>query len=130
MHYMLVLVLYVITCVGCAPIHRSDAKIDHVLHSQFDIDDSIQSVITRVVNKKSECRTPIFPENIITLEDMGEAHIEYRHSNFNLSIMFLIDLKRQDNKTRVDIYYTSRFPGGERAFRTLEYGAKNLPGCP
>ncbi|MCL2122992.1 MAG: hypothetical protein FWH34_02770 [Desulfovibrionaceae bacterium] len=118
-------------CSGCTPILQSDARTNYALHSQFDIDSSIQITIQNIRNKKSECRPFHVSENITILDELGVAHIEYRGvGGMHGGILFLVDLSRKTDKTRVDIYYTARIPGGETAFRTLEYGAKGLPGCP
>jgi len=124
------LLLFVSLCSGCTPVLQTEARKDHVLHSQFEIAGSMQTVIKNIRDKKAECRPFHVSENITVLEEFGEAHIEYRGEASHSGIIFLVDLHKQNDKTRVDIYYTTRIPGGERAFRTLEYGVQNLPGCP
>ena len=119
--------LCTVVCSGCGPATPAQLRADHALHSQFEVDDSIQTVIKSISNKDNECRTGL-PANIMFLEELSEAQIEYRLSFQQL--IFLVDLKRQDDKTQVAIYSARSRLGWERPFRILELGAKNFPGCP
>lgn len=113
---------------GC--IHTTPAQLreNHTLHSQFDVDDNLQAVIEKIDRKKNECGKPALPGIITLLEQSGEARIEYIEPSVN-RVFLLVDLKRVNNKTRVDIY--SKWQAfWEKEFRTLEYGAKGTQGCP
>ena len=124
---ILSLALSVIICSGCSITTPAELRADHALHSQLEVTDSLQTVVKNISNKANECGTPL-SENIAVLEELGEGRIEYR--NHNNVIVMLVDLRRHNDKTRVTIYSRFKVFGWEKSFRTLEYGAKNLPGCP
>ena len=127
MNRILSLVLCLIACSGCGNVTPVQMRTDHGLHSQFTVDGSMQTVIKRIRAKTAECQwNPL--DSITLLEELGEAQIEYRSTAGADVIFFLVDLHRQNDKTRVDIYATYKMH--ERAFKILEYGAKGLPGCP
>jgi hypothetical protein len=122
------LVLCSVICSSCARRTAKELRGDYSHHSRFEVEDSIQIVIKNIRNKTNEC-TWHFPEYITMLDELGEAQIEYRRTIAMSGdvLCFLVDLNRQNDKTRVDIYGTHF---GEDAVRILEYGAKGLPGCP
>jgi len=99
-------------------------RTDHGLHSQFIVDGSMQAVIKNIRNKADECKWDMV-DRVTLLEELGEAQIEYRAGADVL--ILLVDLRRKDGKTRVDIYSTYKI---NRFLKILEHGAKGLPGCP
>jgi len=127
MNRIFILVLFAFACSGCGNVTQADMRANHALHTQFDTDDSMQTVIGNIRNKAKECGWN--PHDRVTLlEELGEAQIEYRSTAGADVIFWLIDLHRQDGKTRVDIYATYKMH--EKVLRMLEHAAKNIPGCP
>ena len=72
---------------------------------------------------------PAIAEYIVLLEELGEARMEYRDAALS-RICLLVDLTKVDGKTQVAVYSVSKVGDWARAFRTLEYGAKGIAGCP
>jgi len=129
MKYLLILALCVMICSGCGKYTPSALREDHALYSQFEVDDSMQVVIKNIAKKRHECGNVSYG-HVTMLEELGVAHIEYQGADGRLQ--FLVDLKRKNDKTNVEIYSAraSKALGWESVFKTLEHGAKGLPGCP
>lgn len=129
---LVVATVVVVMMVGCAKgkITPSEIRADNILHSQLYTDNSIQSTVKNISDKRNECKPFMLSEYIVVLDEIGEARIEYRDAANRINM--LVDLKKENNKTRVDIYSVvgSKALGWEKAFKTLEHGAKGLPGCP
>ena len=122
--------LCVFLSLGCSRTLPAEVRADSALHSQFDLRGSLQVSVKNISTKWEECRPfdIVASEYIVIVDELGEARIEYRTKDND--IMLLVDLKKQSDKTHVAIYSFYKVFGWERAFRTLEHGAKNLPGCP
>jgi len=99
------------------------------IHSQFDVDDSLQMIIKKISFKVQECNENPLIEHVTLLEEFGEGYIEYREPGAD-NILFLVDLKRQNNKTHIDIYSTWKtIKRSQQIVKILEYAIKGL-GCP
>ena len=139
MNRILAVAICILICSGCGKIiiHPSELRREHAAHTQFDVSDSFQAVAKKISHKWNECQPASFVESIVMLEDIGEARIEYRAPKNN-TLMMLVDLHKQHNgASQVDIYsvYASETlplggPSWNVQTRTLEHGAKGLPGCP
>ena len=127
MYRIIIFALCVIICSGCSDLTPSELRSDPGLHSRFIVNDSIQIVIKNIMYKKDECRWDTL-DSVTLLEELGEARIEHRSYAGASAIFFLTDLRRQSDKTYVDIYATYKMH--ERGLKIIEYGAKGLPGCP
>ena len=128
-----ILMLCAVVCSGCAGhVTRADLKEKYDHHAQFDVDSSLQTTIKNIENKLDECRIAgVGWSPVITIfEELGEARMEYKFDQnhpFAYRIHTLVELKRQNNRTNVALYTVDM---QKRVIRTLEYGAKGLPGCP
>ena len=125
----LTFVLCAFVCSGCLPAATNTAEMqsNRSLHSQFDIDSSLQASIKKISYKWNECQPPYLSEHIVLLDELGEARMEFR--DMNNRMWLLVELQKNAGKTRVDVS-SYRSVGWESAFRILEHGAKGLPGCP
>ena len=127
MNRIFIIALCVLIFSGCGTVTPREMRTDHAHHSQFEVDGSLQTVIKNISKKTEECGFN-FIERITLLEELGEAHIEYRSVSGADVLFGLVDLNRQNGKTRVDIYATYKMH--DNILKTLEYGAKGFPGCP
>ena len=129
MNRILIVILAVIFCSGCGKLTVAEMRAKPAQVSQFYVEDSPQMVIRSVQSKQEECGY-LWDGRVTTLDELGEAHIEYRSGGTPGAelLLFLVDLKKQDGKTSVSIY--SANSSFTRGFKTLEYGAKGIRGCP
>lgn len=123
--------LAVIICVflfsGCGKFTIADMKANPAHIFQFYVDGSPQRVIKNIQSKQGECGYP-WDGRVTVLDELGEAYIEYRDNAGGL-LHFLVDLKRQEEKTSVTIY-SANYSRSSKGFSVLERGAKGLAGCP
>ncbi|MCL2122511.1 MAG: hypothetical protein FWH34_00325 [Desulfovibrionaceae bacterium] len=123
--FFLTIALCVTVCSSCGKSTTSEIRQGHATKTQFEVDNSIQVVIKQILNKNNECQYA-GRGHVTILDELGEAHIEHRSTQGGIFI--LVDLSRQSDKTRVTIYTANKM--FDSAAKILEYGAKNLPGCP
>ena len=125
MYHLFIVMLFVFICSGCGTVYTSELRANPGFQAQFDVDAGLQTVIKNISGKRDECKTFGF-EHIAILDDLGEARVEYRHTDH--TILAFVELKSENNKTSVSIYASQWV--AKRSFDALEQGAKGLPGCP
>jgi hypothetical protein len=92
MKHIFILSLLALVCVGCSKFHASDVRENYRKHSQFEVAENMQTVISNIIDKRDECRSRVLSEHLRVIDGAGEASIEYRDPENRISLLTFFHL--------------------------------------